>query len=84
MDTAESHKRFAANRKLPQRLLADTDGAVSALYGAKSWLPGRAARGVVVIDADGVIRYRKIQPVSLMRPNDDEVIAAIKKAQMSD
>ena len=80
MDTAESHKRFAENRKLPQRLLADTDGAVCALYGAKSWLPGRAARGVVVIDASGVIRYRKLQPISLIRPNDDEVIAAIRAA----
>ena len=84
MDSAESHKRFAARHALPLRLLADTAGEVSRLYAAQSWLPGRAARAVVVIDADGIIRYRKAQPLSLFRPKDDEIIAAIRKAGMKD
>ena len=79
-DTVESHKVFAEKNELPLRLLSDPDGKVSALYGMKSWLPGRAARGVVVIDKDGTIAYQKVQALSLFRPADEDVLAAIKLA----
>ena len=80
-DTVESHQGFAEKHSLPFRLLSDPDGKVSAAYGMKSWLPGRSARGVVVIDKDGKIAYSKVQPLSLFRPADDDVLAAIKQAQ---
>ena len=79
-DTVESHEGFAEKHQLPLRLLSDPDGKVSAAYDMKSWLPGRSARGVVVIDKEGRIAYHKIQAVSLFRPKDDEVLAAIAKA----
>lgn len=79
-DTVESHAGFAEKNQLPLRLLSDPDGIVSAAYGMKSWLPGRSARGVVVIDKEGKIAYRKVQALSLFRPNDDDVLAAIKAA----
>ncbi|HEY6190645.1 MAG TPA: peroxiredoxin [Pyrinomonadaceae bacterium] len=79
-DTTESHQRFSEHHGLPLRLLSDTGGAVSRAYNATSWLPNRAARAVFVIDAAGVIRYRKVQPLSLFRPKDDEIIAAIRAA----
>ncbi len=80
-DTIESHQKFAAHHTLPLRLLADTGGEVSRQYGASSWLPNRAARAVVVIDANGLVRYRKVQPLSLFRPADGEIINAIRAAQ---
>src|SRR5919112_3533289 len=52
-DSVESHRKFAEHHSLPLRLLSDPDRRVAELYGAKSWLPGRAARAVVVIDAGG-------------------------------
>jgi len=79
-DSVESHKDFAEKKQLPLRLLSDTDGKVSAMYDMKSWLPGRSARGVVVIDKDGKIAYHKVQAVSLFKPSDDDVLAAIKAA----
>ena len=79
-DTVESHQGFAEKHSLPLRLLSDPDGAVSAKYDMKSWLPGRSARGVVVIDKEGKIVYSKVQPLSLFRPKDDDVLEAIKKA----
>jgi len=81
MDTVESHEKFAARHELPLRLLSDTGGAVSKTYDALSWLPGRSARAVVVIDAAGRIAYRKVQSLSLFRPKDDEVLDAIRDAQ---
>jgi peroxiredoxin Q/BCP len=79
-DTVESHQRFTEHHALPLRLLSDVGGAVSKAYDATSWLPNRAARAVFVIDAEGVIRYRKVQPLSLFRPKDDQIIAAIRAA----
>jgi peroxiredoxin Q/BCP len=80
-DSVESHKRFAGRHSLPLRLLSDPDRRVAEMYGARSWLPGRAARAVVVIDADGRVRHNRAQPLSLFRPKDDEVLAAIRAAQ---
>ena len=79
-DTVESHKGFAEKNRLPLRLLSDAEGEVSRKYSMKSWLPGRSARGVVVIDKEGKIAYSKAQPLSLFRPADAEVIAAIRSA----
>jgi peroxiredoxin Q/BCP len=79
-NTVESHQGFAEKHSLPLRLLSDPDGKVSADYGMKSWLPGRSARGVVVIDKEGKIAYSKVQPLSLFRPKDDEVLQAVRSA----
>ncbi len=80
-DSVESHRKFAEHHSLPLRLLSDPDRRVAEMYGAKSWLPGRAARSVVVIDAGGIVRHNKAQALSLFRPKDDEVLAAIRDAQ---
>lgn len=79
-DTVESHAGFAEKNQLPLRLLSDSDGKVSASYDMKSWLPGRSARGVVVIDKAGKIAYHKVQAISLFKPSDADVLSAIAKA----
>jgi thioredoxin-dependent peroxiredoxin len=80
-DSVESHRLFAEHHRLPLRLLSDPGRRVAEMYGAKSWLPGRAARAVVVIDAEGRVRHNRAQSLSLFRPKDDEVLAAIREAQ---
>ncbi len=80
-DSVESHKGFAEKNKLPLRLLSDRDRTVSAKYDMKSWLPGRSARGVVVIDKDGKTVHHKAEALSLFRPKDDDVLCAIRKAE---
>ena len=82
-NTVESHKAFAEHHNLPLRLLSDADGEVRRAYGALSLIPNKTARSVFVIDPAGVIRYRKVQPLGLFRPKDDDIIAAIKKAVAS-
>jgi peroxiredoxin Q/BCP len=80
-DTVESHEKFAEKHDLPLRLLSDPDGKVSDIYGMKSWLPGRSARGVVVIDKEGKVAYSKVQALSIFKPKDDDVLAAIRQAE---
>ena len=80
-DSVEKHCGFIEHHDLPLRLLSDAGGRVAKLYGASSWLPGRAARGVFVIDPAGTVSYRKIESLSLFRPKDDDILAAIRKAE---
>ncbi len=80
-DSVESHKKFAEHHDLPLRLLSDKSGDVARMYGAKSLIPGKVARSVFVIDANGVIRYREVRPLGLFRPKDDDVLRSIREAQ---
>lgn len=80
-DSVASHKKFAGKYNFPFTLLADEKGAVVERYGVKSWLPGRSARAVVVVDKAGKIAYYKVQAVSLFAPADDDVLAAIRKTE---
>lgn len=82
-DSVESHRNFSENHKLPLRLLADTKGEVSKLYGARSLIPGKVARSVFVIDPNGILRHADIRPLGLFRPKDDETIRAIEEAKKS-
>ena len=80
-DSVESHRNFAEHHELPLRLLSDREGKVSVLYGARSLIPGKVARSVFVIDAQGVLRYQDVRPLGLIKPKDDDIISAIRKAQ---
>ena len=80
-DSVDSHRKFAEHHELPLRLLSDRTGEVANLYGARSLIPGKVARSVFVIDAKGIIRYRDVRRVGLIRPKDDAVIGAIHEAQ---
>lgn len=80
MDSIDSHSHFAQKFNFPFPLLSDESGEVTEKYGVKSWIPGRSARAVVVIDKTGKIAHHQVQPISLIRPKDDEVLNAIAKA----
>jgi peroxiredoxin Q/BCP len=76
----EEHREFAARRHLPFPLLADPGRQVTRVY-AKHWLyPISLTRGIVVIDARGVIRNRDIM-LRAFRPMDDHLILDIYAAR---
>jgi peroxiredoxin Q/BCP len=78
--TMESHRLFAEHHNLPIPLLADTDGRVTSEYSQHWLMPNWATRAIIVIDAKGIIRHRKVM-LRAFRPKDKEVIAAIWYAQ---
>ena len=82
-DSVESHKQFAEHHNLPLRLLSDANGTVANQYGALSLIPGKVARSVFVIDAQGKLTYRDVRPLGLFKPKDDAIIAAIRNAQQA-
>ena len=79
-DSTETHRKFIEHHRLPLRLLSDTDRKVADTYGARSMIPGKVARSVFVIDANGIVRYRDVRPLGLFRPKDDDIIKAIREA----
>lgn len=79
-DSVEIHQGFSQKFAFPFPLLADEKGAVIGKYEVKSWIPGRSARAVIVVDKQGKISHHQVQPISLIRPKDDEVLSAIAKA----
>ncbi|MBK8146837.1 MAG: peroxiredoxin [Acidobacteria bacterium] len=79
-DSVSSHKTFADKYNLTLKLLSDDKGDVVRDYEMKSWLPGKSARGVVVIDKQGNIAYHKVESLSLFRPKDEDVLEAIRRA----
>lgn len=80
-DSVESHQSFVEHHKLPLRLLSDTGRKVADAYGARSLIPGKVARSVFVIDANGRIRHSDVRPIGLLRPKDADIIKAIREAQ---
>jgi peroxiredoxin Q/BCP len=75
--SVDSHRGFVEHHGLPQRLLADERGEIARLYNVKSLLGG-SQRAVILIDAEGIIRYRK-SVLPIFRPTDDEVITEINR-----
>jgi thioredoxin-dependent peroxiredoxin len=55
--SVESHQSFTAEHGLNVPLLADEGGAVAKAYGAYAPLVG-TKRAVVIVDEEGVVRYR--------------------------
>ncbi len=76
----EDHLKFAGKYRLPLPLLADTDSKITKIY-MNHWLyPVSFTRGIVVIDAKGFIRTKKIM-LRAFRPADRSVITAIHAAR---
>lgn len=77
--TVEEHLDFLRHHQLPLQLLADENRKVTRIYGQHKAFPINLTRAVVVIDAKGIVRTRKIM-LRVFRPADDEVISAIRSA----
>jgi peroxiredoxin Q/BCP len=56
-DDVESHKKFAANHRLPMTLLSDLGGKVREKFGVKALLGIVPDRVTFVIDREGVVRH---------------------------
>jgi peroxiredoxin len=78
VDGVWCHRAFSEARKLHFPLLADFEpkGAVSRSYGAYRETDGFSERALVVIDAQGIIRWSYKSPVGV-NPGADGILAAL-------
>jgi peroxiredoxin Q/BCP len=56
-DDVESHKKFAANHRLPMTLLSDLGGKVREKFGVKALLGIMPDRVTFVVDREGIVRH---------------------------
>lgn len=78
--TLEEHLTFSSRHALPLNLLADDNRAVTREFVKHTVWPIWATRGIVVIDAKGIVRFRDVM-LRAFRPTDDDVLAEIHLAQ---
>ena len=75
-DTLEKHERMAKSYALSFPLLCDDEGRVADAYGVRSML-GSARRSLFLIDREGIVRYRKEEPLSLSYRSVDDILQAL-------
>lgn len=78
--TTDEHRQFSKKYKLPLTLLADAKAAITESYSRHWLMPLRWTRAIVIVDAKGFVRSRKIM-FRGFRPADHEVIASIYAAR---
>lgn len=78
--TVEKHQEFAQKYRLPMPLLVDEGRKITQLFGKHSWMPISLTRAIVIIDAKGIIRHRKVM-FRGFRPKDYAVISSIYEAK---
>ncbi|HMQ02499.1 MAG TPA: peroxiredoxin [Pyrinomonadaceae bacterium] len=76
----DQHAAFSARHRLPIPLLADADSGVTETYCSHWLFPLFFMRGIVVIDAKGMVRTRRTM-LRAFRPTDRSVITAIYAAR---
>lgn len=79
--TIDRHEEFARHHNLPISLLADTNRAVTKTYSSHWLFPTSFMRGIVVVDAKGIIRTKKLM-LRAFRPTDRNVIRDIYAARI--
>ena len=81
MDLPFAQKRFCATEGITnlETLSDHRDASFGSAYGLLIKELRLLARAIVVIDADGVIRYQQLVPEVGQEPNYDEALTAIKQ-----
>src|SRR4051812_11967786 len=72
----DSHEKFTAKHGLNIPLLADTDCTVAKAYGAHAPIVG-TRRAVVIVDEEGLVRYRHDHTLGLDYQTVDELSEAL-------
>jgi thioredoxin-dependent peroxiredoxin len=78
--TADVHDEFSRHHNLPIPLLADTERTVTKMYSSHWLFPLSFMRGIVIVDAKGIIRAKKTM-LRAFRPTDRSVIKDIYAAR---
>jgi peroxiredoxin len=79
VDGIWSHLAFAKDRKLHFPLLSDFEpkGEVARAYGVYRSADGTSERALVVVDADGIVRWSYVSPVGI-NPGADGILRALE------
>jgi thioredoxin-dependent peroxiredoxin len=72
----DSHENFTAKHSLTVPLLADVDKRIAKLYGVSAPVLG-TRRAAIVIDEDGIVRYRHVHALGVDFQDTDDLQTAL-------
>lgn len=73
------HQKFAEEYDLPFRLLSDPGHKISKQFECTSVLMlGRVSRAVVIINNQGIVLYRYVEPTTLTRRKSEELLQILQ------
>ena len=75
-DRLEKHERMAKSYALSFPLLVDEGGKIAQKFGIRT-LMGTARRAIFILDATGVVRFRREDPLSLTYQSVDDILGAL-------
>jgi peroxiredoxin len=78
VDSTPVHREFQYKNGIQTELLSDFKREVSARYGVLDAEHGYARRAYVLIDRDGVVRWKHIEPEIDLRRSNDEILEQIR------
>jgi peroxiredoxin Q/BCP len=77
-NSTSEHIKFARAHKFPFLLLSDSGQSVAKMYGCTSLLMmGTVSRAVFIVNTQGIILYRYVEPIALTRRTADELLDVI-------
>ena len=78
--SAENHRRFAAENRLPYLLLSDEDGSLRTLFGVPKTMGIFPGRVTYVVDREGRVRHVTNVQISAQR-HIDEALQAVRELE---
>jgi peroxiredoxin Q/BCP len=75
----ERHEEFVTKYRFPFRLLSDDRHVVSKLFECTSFLMlGKVSRAVVIVNNQGMVLYRYVEPTTLTHRKADELLKILQ------
>ncbi|MDP3940126.1 MAG: peroxiredoxin [Deltaproteobacteria bacterium] len=72
-----SKQKFSTKLGLNFPILADDKKEVARAYGVMGPLGLHSRRATFIIDKEGAVRHKDVEPLSIMRPNDAELLSVL-------
>jgi peroxiredoxin Q/BCP len=73
----DSHEKWIAAKQFPFPLLADTEKKVIEAYGIKGFGPIPVKRSTFVIDAEGILRHKRVASIGMTWDKPGELAAIV-------
>lgn len=80
VDSVETHKKFAKEKNISFPLLSDPGGEICKKYGVFGSIMKTAQRAIFMIDREGKIKFRHVEPTRLLYKKADAVIELLERA----
>jgi len=78
IDDLDKHRSFAKKYNLSIPLIADTEKTIGEQYDVRPMLGNRHRRAIFIIDPQGKIAFKKIEPTALFRTEAKEIESVLQ------